>query len=179
MESKENKELMQKETDIINDVPFVFELEYKKPKTIQEKKFFGLISTNKTIQEKVKEEFKIYPLRLSTMNRMAKYQLDLRINESMFKEGNQLSNDDNFNEMKLIAVNNTETMASIVAIAVLGIDYSEKKFKKVKQIMFDSLTSFKLEVIINEILRYQHLGNFLNSTVAMSARTTMSPNEVE
>lgn len=177
MESKENKELMQKETDIINDVPFVFELEYKKPKTIQEKKFFGLITTNKTIQEKVKEEFKIYPLRLSTMNRMAKYQIELYLDKSKFEEGNK--DVDTFNEMKLIAINNTETMASIVAIAVLGVDYSEKKFKKVKQIMFDSLTSFKLEVIINEILRYQHLGNFLNSTVAMSARTTMSPNEVE
>ena len=113
MESKENKELMQKETDIINDVPFVFELEYKKPKTIQEKKFFGLITTNKTIHEKVKEEFKIYPLRLSTMDRMAKYQIELYLDKSKFEKENK--DVDTFNEMKLIAVNNTETMASIVA----------------------------------------------------------------
>lgn len=173
----ENKELQRKELDILNDVPFVFELEYNKKKTIQEKKFFGLITTNKTIQEKVKEEFKIYPLRLSTMDRMAKYQIELYLDKSKFEKENK--DVDTFNEMKLVAVNNADAMASIVTIAVLGADYSENKFKKLKKVLYDNLTPYKLELITNEILSYSSLANFLNSTVAMSTKTTISPNEVE
>jgi hypothetical protein len=70
-------------------------------------------------------------------------------------------------------------MANIVAIAVLGVDYSEKEFKRLKKILFDNLTPIKLEVIANEILNYQSLVNFTNSTVTMSIKTTISPNEVE
>ena len=173
----ENKELQKKELDILNDVPFVFELEYNKKKTIQEKKFFGLITTNKTIHEKVKEEFKIYPLRLSTMNRIAKYQIELYLDYSKFEEGRKEI--EVTNEMKLIAFNNAEAMASIVTIAVLGVDYSEKKFQKLKKVLFDNLTPYKLEVIAREIFKYSSLENFLNSTVAMSMKATISPNEVE
>ena len=173
----ENKELQKKELDILNDVPFVFELEYNKEKVIQKKKFFGLITTNKTIHEKVKEEFKIYPLRLSTMDRMAKYQIELYLDKSKFEKENK--DVDTFNEMKLVAVNNAEAMASIVTIAVLGADYSEKKFQKLKKVLYDNLTPYKLELITNEILSYSSLANFLNSTVTMSTKTTISPNEVE
>ncbi|WP_333661599.1 hypothetical protein [Chishuiella changwenlii] len=172
----DNKELTKKELDILNDVPYSFELEYTKEKTIKVKRFFGLFTTNKSIREKVKEVFKIYPLRLSTMDRMAKYQIELYLDNSKFSQNND---SDSFNEMKLVAAKNAYNMANIVAVAVLGVDYSEKEFKCLKKVLFDNLTPIKLEVIANEILNYQSLVNFTNSTVTMSIKTTISPNEVE
>lgn len=168
------KDIQREEINTLIEAPYEFEVEYNKKVIVQEKFFFGLIPYEKKVIQKVKEKFEIKPCTLSTLDRLCQYQIELFIDNDKLN-----SEADIFNETKLIAAKNSKLMANIVAVAVLGIDYSKSEFKRVSSILFDSLTPAMLFDIINEILKSQDLVNFMNSTRLASIKKTISPNEVE
>lgn len=170
----DQKDIQREEVKTLIEAPYEFEVEFNKKVTVQEKFFFGLIPYEKRIKKKVKEKFEIKPCTLSTLDRLCQYQIELFIDNDKLN-----SEADIFNETKLIAAKNSKLMANIVAVAVLGNDYSKSEFKRVSSILFDSLTPAMLFDIINEILKSQDLANFMNSTRLASIKMTISPNEVE
>lgn len=170
----DKKDIQREEIKTLIETPYEFEVEYNKKVIIQKKFFFGLIPYEKTEVQKVKEKFEIKPCTLSTLDRLCQYQIEL------FIDNDKLNSEvDIFNETKLIAAKNSKLMANIVAVAVLGVDYSKSEFKRVSSILFDSLTPAMLFNVINEILKSQDLTNFTNSTRLASIKMTISPNEVE
>ena len=170
----DQKDIQREEIKTLIEAPYEFEVEYNKKAIVQEKFFFDLIPYEKKVTQKVKEKFKIKPCTLSTLDRLCQYQIELFIDESKLNDEVEI-----FNQTKLIAAKNAKLMANIVAVAVLGIDYSKSKFKRVSTILYNSLTPAKLFEIINEILKSQDLTNFTNSTRLASIKMTISPNEVE
>ncbi|HAR73429.1 MAG TPA: hypothetical protein DCR77_08485 [Flavobacteriaceae bacterium] len=170
----DQKDIQREEIKTLIEAPYEFEVEFNKKVTIQEKFFFGLIPYEKKVVQKVKEKFEIKPCTLSTLDRLCQYQIELFIDNDKLN-----SEADIFNETKLIAAKNSKLMANIVAVAVLGVDYSKSEFKRVSSILFDSITPVMLFDIINEILKSQDLANFMNSTRLASIKMTISPNEVE
>ncbi|MDM1299916.1 hypothetical protein HXZ94_15580 [Empedobacter falsenii] len=170
----DQKDIQREEIKTLIEAPYEFEVEYNKKVIAQEKFFFGLIPYEKRVKKKVKEKFEIKPCTLSTLDRLCQYQIELFIDNDKLN-----SEADIFNETKLIAAKNSKLMANIVAVAVLGVDYSKSEFKRVSSILFDSLTPVMLFDIINEILKSQDLANFMNSTRLASIKMTISPNEVE
>lgn len=170
----DQKDIQREEIKTLIETPYEFEVEYNKKVIVQEKFFFGLIPYEKKVIQKVKEKFEINPCTLSTLDRLCQYQIELFIDNDKLN-----SEADIFNETKLIAAKNSKLMANIVAVAVLGIDYSKSEFKRVSSILFNSLTPAMLFDIINEILKSQDLANFMNSTRLASIKKTISPNEVE
>ncbi|WP_291076345.1 MULTISPECIES: hypothetical protein [unclassified Empedobacter] len=170
----DQKDIQREEIKTLIEAPYEFEVEYNKKAIVQEKFFFGLIPYEKRVTKKVKEKFEIKPCTLSTLDRLCQYQIEL------FIDNDKLNSEvDIFNETKLIAAKNSKLMANIVAVAVLGVDYSKSEFKRVSSILFDSLTPAMLFNVINEILKSQDLANFMNSTRLASIKMTISPNEVE
>lgn len=170
----DQKDIQREEIKTLIETPYEFEVEYNKKVTIQEKFFFGLIPYEKTEVQKVKEKFEIKPCTLSTLDRLCQYQIELFIDEGKLSDNNEI-----FNQTKLIAYKNAKLMSNIVTVAVLGVDYSKVEFKRVQAIIYNSLTPAKLFEIINEILKFQDLTNFTNSTRLASIKMTISPNEVE
>lgn len=170
----DQKDIQREEIKTLIETPYEFEVEYNKKVTIQEKFFFGLIPYEKKVVKKVKEKFEIKPCTLSTLDRLCQYQIELFIDEAKLSDNNEI-----FNQTKLISYKNAKLMANIVAVAVLGVDYSKTEFKRVQAIIYNSLTPAKLFEIINEILKFQDLTNFTNSTRLASIKMTISPNEVE
>ncbi|MGV0921905.1 hypothetical protein ACTS94_16410 [Empedobacter falsenii] len=170
----DQKDIQREEIKTLIEAAYEFEVEYNKNVIIQEKFFFGLIPYKKKVVQKVKEKFEIKPCTLSTLDRLCQYQIEL-----FFDEGKLNNELEIFNQTKLIAAKNAKLMANIVAVAVLGIDYSKAEFKRVQTIIYNSLTPAKLFEIINEILKSQDLANFMHSTRLASIKMTISPNEVE
>lgn len=166
----DQKDIQRKEIKTLIEAPYEFEVEYNK----KEKFFFGLIPFEKAEVQKVKEKFEIKPCTLSTLDRLCQYQIELFIDEAKLSDNNEI-----FNQTKLIAYKNAKLMSNIVTVAVLGVDYSKVEFKRVQAIIYNSLTPAKLFEIINEILKFQDLTNFTNSTRLASIKMTISPNEVE
>lgn len=170
----DQKDIQREEIKTLIEAPYEFEVEYNKKVIVQEKFFFGLIPHEKKIVQKVKEKFEIKPCTLSTLDRLCQYQIELFIDENKLNDEVEI-----FNQTKVIAAKNTKLMANIVAVAVLGVDYSKTEFKRVREIIYNSLTPAKLFDIINEILKSQDLANFMHSTRLASIKMTISPNEVE
>ncbi|WP_291096655.1 MULTISPECIES: hypothetical protein [unclassified Empedobacter] len=170
----DQKEIQREEIKTLIEAPYEFEVEYNKEVIIQKKFFCGLIPYEKTEVQKVKEKFEIKPCTLSTLDRLCQYQIELFIDEAKLSDNNEI-----FNQTKLIAYKNAKLMSNIVTVAVLGVDYSKVEFKRVQAIIYNSLTPAKLFEIINEILKFQDLTNFTNSTRLASIKMTISPNEVE
>ncbi|MFV0149747.1 hypothetical protein OBJ95_05935 [Empedobacter falsenii] len=170
----DQKDIQREEIKTLIEAPYEFEVEFNKEATVQKKFFFGLIPYKKKVVKKVKEKFEIKPCTLSTLDRLSQYQIELFFNEG--KLNNEL---EIFNQTKLIAYKNAKIMANIVAVAVVGVDYSKSEFKRVSNILYNSLTPAKLFEIINEILKSQDLANFMHSTRLASIKITISPNEVE
>ena len=168
------KDVQREEIKTLIEAPYEFEVEFNKEVTVQEKYFFGLIPYKKKVVQKVKEKFEIKPCTLSTLDRLCQYQIEL-----FFDEGKLNNELEIFNQTKLIAYKNAKIMADIVAVAVVGGDYSKSEFKRVSTILYNSLTPAKLFEIINEILKSQDLANFMHSTRLASIKMTISPNEVE
>jgi len=166
----DQKDIQREEIKTLIEAPYEFEVEYNK----KEKFFFGLIPFEKRLKKKVKEKFEIKPCTLSTLDRLCQYQIEL-----FFDEGKLNNELEIFNQTKVIAYKNAKLMANIVAVAVLGADYSKSEFKRVSNILYNSLTPAKLFEIINEILKSQDLANFMHSTRLASIKMTISPNEVE
>jgi len=170
----DQKDIQREEIKTLIETPYEFEVEFNKEVTVQKKFFFGLIPYEKTEVQKVKEKFEIKPCTLSTLDRLCQYQIELFIDEAKLSDNNEI-----FNQTKLIAAKNAKLMSNIVTVAVLGVDYSKVEFKRVQAIIYNSLTPAKLFEIINEILKFQDLTNFTNSTRLASIKMTISPNEVE
>ncbi|VDH16104.1 Uncharacterised protein [Algoriella xinjiangensis] len=170
----DQKDIQREEIKTLIEAPYEFEVEYNKKVIVQEKFFFGLIPYEKKIVQKVKEKFEIKPCTLSTLDRLCQYQIELFIDENKLNDEVEI-----FNQTKVIAAKNTKLMANIVSVAVLGVDYSKSEFKRVQEIIYNSLTPAKLFDIINEILKSQDLANFMHSTRLASIKMTISPNEVE
>ena len=170
----DQKDIQREEIKTLIETPYEFEVEFNKEVAVQKKFFFGLIPYEKTEAQKVKEKFEIKPCTLSTLDRLCQYQIELFIDEAKLSDNNEI-----FNQTKLIAYKNAKLMSNIVTVAVLGVDYSKVEFKRVQAIIYNSLTPAKLFEIINEILKFQDLTNFTNSTRLASIKMTISPNEVE
>lgn len=170
----DQKDIQREEIKTLIETPYEFEVELNKEVTVQKKFIFGLIPYEKTEVQKVKEKFEIKPCTLSTLDRLCQYQIELFIDEAKLSDNNEI-----FNQTKLIAYKNAKLMSNIVTVAVLGVDYSKSEFKRVQAIIYNSLTPAKLFEIINEILKFQDLTNFTNSTRLASIKMTISPNEVE
>lgn len=170
----DQKDIQREEIKTLIETPYEFEVEFNKEVTVQKKFFFGLIPYEKTEVQKVKEKFEIKPCTLSTLDRLCQYQIELFIDEAKLSDNNEI-----FNQTKLISYKNAKLMSNIVTVAVLGVDYSKSEFKRVQAIIYNSLTPAKLFEIINEILKFQDLTNFTNSTRLASIKMTISPNEVE
>jgi len=169
-----NKELEQEEIKILSDEGYSFDITYNKEFKSKKKVFFGLF--NKTVVEvkKVTESLRIEPLRLSTMDRISKYQIDL------YFDIDKLQNDEEYiEESNYIVGANIDPMVSIVTLAVLGTEYSEKKFKALKLKLSDALTSKQLLELSTQIIALSDHGNFISSTRLMIARNVIKPNEVE
>ena len=160
-------QLEQQELRILNDSGYTFEVEYEKE--IKPIYFFG-----KSKKEVVKESFNIKPLRLSTLDRIAEYQLQLFLNDEVFKDTDAFAI-----EANSLIIKNNQTLVKIVALAVLGTDYSKKKFNKLTRIFSDALTAQQLIEIVSQIFALSDHGNFINSTRLMIARNVIKPNEVE
>ena len=170
----DQKDIQREEIKTLIETPYEFEVEYNKKVIIQKKFFFGLIPYEKKVVQKVNEKFEIKPCTLSTLDRLCQYQIEL-----FFDEGKLNNELEIFNQTKLIAYKNAKLMSNIVAVAVLGVDYSKVEFKRVSNILYNSLTPAKLFEILNEILKSQDLANFMHSTRLASIKMTISPNEVE
>lgn len=170
----DQKDIQREEIKTLIEAPYEFEVEFNKEVTVQKKYFFGLIPFKKKVVQKVKEKYEIKPCTLSTLDRLSQYQIEL-----FFDEGKLNNELEIFNQTKVIAYKNAKLMANIVAVAVLGADYSKSEFKRVSNILYNSLTPAKLFEIINEILKSQDLANFMHSTRLASIKMTISPNEVE
>lgn len=170
----DKKDIQREEIKTLIETPYEFEVEFNKEVTVQKKFFFGLIPYEKKVVQKVKEKFEIKPCTLSTLDRLCQYQIELFIDEAKLSDNKEI-----FNQTKLIAAKNAKLMSNIVTVAVLGVDYSKSEFKRVQAIIYNSLTPAKLFEIINEILKFQDLTNFTNSTRLASIKMTISPNEVE
>lgn len=170
----ENKELKREESKILNDEGYSFEVEYDKKIKCETTRFFGLLPIIETSYVKTKETFTIKPCTLSTLDRLSKYQIELYLEDnSLTDEYKQL------NEAKLMIYHNSMNMARIVAVAVLGTSFKQRKFESLTKILSDSLTPKKLLEIVNQIMKYQDLGNFMNSTRLISMKSVIKPNEVE
>lgn len=166
-----NKEkLEQEELRILSDSGYDFELEINR----QNNRDFLLNLILKPSFIKIKKTYHIEPLRLSTMDRIAKYQLDLYLNEEAFKdESNMLV------EMNSIVVRNLKPLTKIIALAVLGTSYKKSKFNKLYKELLDGLTPNKVYELIGVIQQLSSSVNFINSTRLAKAQITIKPNEVE
>lgn len=170
----DKKNIQREEIKTLIESPYEFEVEFNKKVVVQEKVFFRLIPYEKKVVQKVREKFEIKPCTLSTLDRLCQYQIELFIDESKLNDEVEI-----FNQTKVIVAKNSKLMANIVAVAVLGIDYSKSEFIRVSTILYNSLTPSKLFEIINEILKSQDLANFMHSTRLASIKMMISPNEVE
>ena len=163
----EKTQLEKQELSVLNDSGYTFEIEYHK---ITKPLFFFEMPK----MELVKKSFNIKPLRLSTLDRIAKYQLELYLDDEVFKDDASFAL-----EANSLIIKNNKSLVKIVALAVLGTDYSVKKFNKLTKIFSDALTSQQLIEIVSQIFALSDHGNFINSTRLMIARNVIKPNEVE
>ena len=169
-----NSELEKEEIKVLSDEGYSFDITYNKEFKSKEKLFFGLINKSIVEVKKVTETLRIEPLRLSTMDRIAKHQLRLHFDIE------RLQTDENYIEESNYTIGlNTSSMISIIALAVLGTDYSDIKFFNLKKKLSNALTSKQLFEITNQILALSDHVNFINSTRLMIARNPIKPNEVE
>lgn len=169
-----NKELEQEEIKVLSDEGYSFDVTYNKKIKTNKKSFFGLINKSKVEVKKVTETLRIEPLRLSTMDRISKYQSRLHF------DIDRLQNDEEYIEESNYTIGlNAKSMVSIIALAVLGINYSEIEFHRLNKIIADNLTSKQMFEIAGQILALTDHANFINSTRLMIARNVIKPNEVE
>ena len=166
-------QLEREEIKVLADEGFSFEITYKEPFK-QKIKRFGFIPATKIEMQEVTETLRIEPLRLSTMDRIAKYQIELYFDEEKIN-----GEDDHFEEVNSIVAKNIYPLSSVVAIAVLGTDYSFSKFESMRKKLLDALTPKQLFQLSVQILALSDHANFINSTRLMIARNVIKPNEVE
>lgn len=170
-----NKQILeQEELKVLTDEGFSFDLKIKEEIPLKHNFFKRLFNRNKAQFVEVNKTFRIEPLRLSTLDRIAKYQMQLTLDEDKIADEKIF-----FIESNSTVIRNIHPVASIVALAVLGTNYNSSEFKKLKQIFLDALTPKELFKIANQILVLSDHGNFINSTRLMIARSTVKPNEVE
>lgn len=180
----EVNQLEREEAKILTDKPFEFTVEYKEYTSIKKRPFwmFWQKSTLKEIAKK--ETFGIKPLCLSTLDRLADYQLNIEIDEA------GLSNDlDSLATAQKMVKQSAKDLSKIVALCIMGVNYfklidgvkttDEKEFKRITDVLFNSLTTDELTKIISEVIKSAGYGNFINSTRWMSAKRMTRPNEVE
>lgn len=166
--------LEQEELKILTDEGFSFELKIKEEIPSNHNRFTRLFKRNKAQFVEVNKAFRIEPLRLSTLDRIAKYQSQLTLNED------KIADENNFIvESNSTVARNVNPLASIISLAVLGTNYNSVDFKELNRIFLNALTPKELFRIVNQILILSDHANFINSTRFMMAKSTIKPNEVE
>ena len=155
------------ELKVLTDKGYEFEIEYP----LEIKPFLN-IGKSKFISKT--EKFRIEPLRLSTLDRIAEYQIKLIHDDEAFKDENRFPE-----EANELIIQNNKNLISIVALAVLGTKYSKKRFENLVKILSKGLTSSMLTEITTQIFTLSDHGNFISSTRLMLARNVIKPNEVE
>lgn len=165
-----------KEYDLMlnKGMTFKVNVQNKKKKLIRKKILFFL-PKYETIIDTEEKEFIIHQPVLKVLDRLSYEFLNLNINNKNIEDKNQ------FQHEAIKAVKeNAITLAKIVAIAVLGLEYqNEKKFKYYTNLFLSSITPkklFDLAIIINTM---GNLVDFINSIRLMSGNRTATPNLIE
>jgi len=148
----------------------------------------GLFGFFKSLIKQVKKlQFTIHEPTLSTLDRLAAEQLDLKIDENLLKSDNALA------EAKKLTAEHSKRMARIVAIAILGQDYvkatkkgshyrykyDDKKLDELTEFLYMNVKPSKLMQYVILVNTISNLGDFTNSIRLMSAARTTMPILVE
>lgn len=135
----------------------------------------------KTTEEQV---FEIKEPTLSTLDRMSAEWIEVAIDE------NEMSSENALSFAKKMTQQHAKRFAKIIAIAVLGSDYSiptqsgsykydEKRLTELTNLFFHNVKSSKLLRIMYIINTMTNLGDFTNSIRLMSANRTTVPIRIE
>lgn len=142
--------------------------------------FLGFIKPK--VEKKETLKFTIQEPTLSTLDRIADEQIELKIDESI------MSSDNGLQEAKKLVGEHGRRLAKIIAIAVLGQDglkqtngvggikyvYDYKRLEELTELFFHNVKPSKLIQLTIFINTMGNLGDFTNSIRLMSAaRTTM------
>ena len=142
--------------------------------------FLGFIKPK--VEKKDTLKFTIQEPTLSTLDRIADEQIELKIDESI------MSSDNGLQEAKKLVGEHGRRLAKIIAIAVLGQDglkqtngvggikyvYDYKRLEELTELFFHNVKPSKLIQLTIFINTMGNLGDFTNSIRLMSAaRTTM------
>lgn len=151
----------------------------------RKKGLLGLIQKRTQTKEILK--FSIEEPTLSTLDRLSSLQIELKIDESV------MSSDTGLNEAKKLSNQYSRTLAKIIAVAVLGQDYTKMiqegpriryvnddyKLQELTDLFFHCIRPSKLLELVLIITSISNLGDFCNSIRFMSAERTTMPLRVE
>lgn len=154
-------EAEKKELNILVSKGLTFDIEH----TITRRKSFRKIKETEVLH------FTIQEPTLSTLDRIAAEQIEMQIDE-------QAITSDSFAESRRMIVAHSRRLARIVALAVLGEEYNEKRLKELSDLFFHTIKPSKLKAITSIINLTGNLGDFMNSIRSMQVRTTM-PDRIE
>ena len=172
--TREQSELRQM---INSGVTFDVDVTYRKRKP----GLLGFLRKRETIKEK--KVFRIAEPTLSTLDRLSALWLEMTIDETKLNDTDYLS------AAKKLAAKEAKKLAEMVAVAVLGEDYSdvtskgeyfmrkpnEKRLARLASLFEHTVTPSQLLTLALLITNVSNLGDFINSIRLMSATRTSDP----
>jgi hypothetical protein len=172
-----------RELEILLDRGMAFDVErtiYQKPAGL-----FGFLRKKKPVKETLK--YTVKELTLSTLDRMAREQIELAIDEKIMKSEAGLSH------AKVLTRKHSKRMARIIAIAVMGESYlkqvkagegiyyetRDKELSELTEVFFHNISSSRLMQLVVLVNTMGNYGDFCNSIRLMSASRMTMPDLIE
>lgn len=168
-------QLEQKELDSLNGVGVSFKINYTT---------YGLFGK----ERQRTKEYVLHEFTLATLNLISAKSIEVHINDEEMNQANGLSI---IESARKSVVANSQQMASIVALAVLGERYwlripgtctrfvRKHLFRRTCTRILHSMTPTTLNQMVSVIISLSNLSDFITSTRLMSIRTTEPRSRVE